>query len=118
MNYNIEIQKINKILATDYNHEIPDKIRSNKFNKAFTRLMKKIFPEYTIIPSNVYCAAHGFIVAPNGKCVYYATNDYRWEKWNNDILYRKAKNEHDSCGGSNNFADLNYLEDCIENLIK
>ena len=118
MNYNIEIQKINKILATDYDHEIPDKIRSKKFNKAFMSLMKRMFPEYTIIPSDIYCEAHGFIVAPNGKYVYYSTNDYRWGKWDNNILYRKAENEHDFHGGSNNFADLDCLKDCIENLVR
>ena len=118
MNYNTEIQKINKILTADYDHETPDKIRSPKFNQAFTRLMKKLFPNYQIIPSNGYCEAWGFIITPNQKCVYYNTDDYRDGAWYNNILYRTAKDKQDFIGGNNNFADLNYLKECVENLIK
>lgn len=118
MNYKVEIQKINKILAADYDHEIPDKIRSHKFHRAFTNLMQRLFPDYQIIPSNVYCKASGFIITHDQKCVYYSTNDYRYKSWNQGILYRKAKDKHDFTGGNNHFANLDYLKDCIEDLIK
>lgn len=118
---NYHIKKINRIIDSDYDHETPDVVRSKFFNKAFTKMVAEMFPNYTIVTSmGGYCETSGFI--KNGdKYIYYHSDDYRCpigSSWNKNILYRTAKDTSDYYGGSNHFADLEYLEVCIEKLFK
>ena len=122
MNLATEKRKIDVILAKDYDHETPDKPRSAEFQKAFKALLKKMFPNYTIIPiKGCWCEAHGFIKDQNGKFVYYGTNDYRWAtfgRWDQRILIRTAESEKDYTGGANHTVDLDELEDQVNWLFK
>lgn len=114
------VAKINRILEKDYDHETPDVIRSKKFNIAFTELIDKMFPNCTVITSlGGYCMASGFI-KKHDKYVYYSTEDYRFpsdSSWKNNILYRTAENDRDYRGGSNHYADIEYLQECVEKLL-
>ena len=115
MNLGKERLKINAIIKTQYGGEDPENTRSRKFGNAFTRTLRKMFPSYTIIPSNSYCEASGFI--KNGeKYIYYCTWDYRDRSWQSQILYRAAKNDRDFQGGLNNFADLEDFESAVNTL--
>ena len=119
MNLKRHIDKINEILSADYDHECPDAIRSNKFVVAIRKMLKEIFPDCEIVSVNGYCYASGFIKNSEGKYVYFATEDYRWPQgssWKNNILYRTAKDERDFHGGSNHYADLEYLQECVYEL--
>ena len=117
-----DIKKVGKILDADYNHENPEAIRSKKFGNAFTTLLKHLFPEYEIIPSNCYCEASGFVRNSEGKYIYYSTEDYRHpimgKSWIDSILYRKAKNDKDFFGERNNFTNIYLLRDKIKDLFK
>lgn len=121
---NYHIRKINKILEADYDHEIPDKIRSKKFQTAFATLLNEMFPDCDIVTSlGAWCEASGFIRRrSDGKCVYYRTEDYRWpsgSSWDKSILYRTVQNEYDYYGSTNNrYADLDNFEECVNNLFK
>lgn len=116
-----QVAKINDILNRDYDHEIPNVPRSKAYERAFAKLMQKMFPDCTIITSlGSYCMASGFI-KKDDKYVYYATDDYRWPQgssWKNNILYRTAKNENDYHGGSNRFADIEFLEESVRKLFE
>ena len=115
MNLSKEILTINTIVKSQYVGENPEKIRSRKFGNAFAKMLRKMFPNYTIIPTNCYCEASGFI--KNGeKYIYYSTWDYRYKSWQSQILYRVAKNDHDFQGGPNNFADLEDFELAVNTL--
>lgn len=113
MNLVEEKRKIDEILKKDYDHEIPDTLRSKDFQKAFKSLLKKMFPECKIITNSTWCEAHGFVKTPEGKCVFYNTNDYRWRPWDRNILIRTAKDEKDYKGGGNHYANLEELQDQI-----
>lgn len=117
MNITTEKNKINAILAKDYDHEIPDKPRSAEFQKAFKSLLRRMFPNCTILPTKgCWCEANGFIKDANNKFVYYSTNDYRWTtfgRWDQRILIRTAENEKDYRGGGNHYADLEELEEQV-----
>ena len=114
-------RKIDRILAADYNHEVPDQIRSKKFQQAFKRMLKKFFPDYEIITLSTYCEANGFIKNGNA-CVYYSTQDYRWPmwggSWSTHILFRRSENEKDYHGGANHFADLEDFEKSVSQLLE
>ena len=110
--------KINEVLNKDYDHEIPDKPRSVEFNKLFKKMLKEMFPDCEIIATKgTWCEASGFIKNADGICVFYNTNDYRWEHWDERILIRLAKNEKDYTGFGNNFSDLDELEDSVRFLM-
>lgn len=116
-----QVAKINDILDRDYDHETPDVLRSKAYKKAFEKLMQKMFPDCTIIAnSGAYCEASGFI-KKDDKYIYYSTDDYRWpsgSSWKNGILYRAAKDEKDYSGGSNCFADIEFLEESVRKLFE
>lgn len=122
MSLKTDIRKIQNILDADYDHEIPDVIRSRKFCKAFGTMLKHLFPSCTIIQSNCYCEATGFIKNPNGKLIYYASEDYRYpfmgRDWTSSVLYRTAAHEKDYTGGTNNFSDLEHLKENVEKLFE
>ena len=79
-----------------------------------------MFPDCEIIQSNCYCEASGFIKKPNGKIIYYSSEDYRWpimgRTWTSSVLYRTAESEKDYHGGSNNFSDLEHFKENVEKL--
>ena len=122
MNIAAEKRKINAILAKDYDHEIPDTLRSKEFQKAFKSILRRMFPNCTIIPiKGCWCEANGFIKDQNGKFVFYSTNDYRWNtfgRWDQRILIRTAESEKDYRGGANHTADLEELEEQVNWLFK
>ena len=113
------INKIDNILKKDYDHEIPDKPRSIEFNRAIKSLLKKIFPEYTIITTKgSWCTASGFIQnAATGKTVYYSFQDYRYDSWKTQILIRTAKDEKDYHGGANHYTNINNIRNDVMMLI-
>jgi len=117
-----DINKIKKILNADYDHERPDVIRSKKFGRAFATMIKHMFPDCEIIQSNCYCEASGFIKKPNGKIIYYSSEDYRWpimgRTWTSSVLYRTAESVKDYTGGSNNFSDLEHFKENVEKLFE
>lgn len=104
------IQKISGILAKDYDGEIPEKKRSQAFQRAINNWLRKSFPDCTVIPTKgAWCEASGFITK-NGKYVYYSFSDYRYWSWWERVLIRTAENEKDYRGGANHYADLGNLE--------
>ena len=122
MNLTTEKRKINAILARDYDHEVPDTLRHVEFQKAFKSILRRMFPDCTILPSKgCWCEANGFIKDQNGKFVYYSTNDYRYNicgRWDQRILIRTAESEKDYHGGGNHYADLEQLEEEVNWLVK
>ncbi len=117
MNIQTEKRKIDAILAKDYDHEVPDTLRHVDFQKAFKSILKRMFPDCTILPTKgAWCEANGFIKSPDNKYIYYSTNDYRWTtfgRWDQGILIRTAENEKDYTGGANHRADLENLEEQV-----
>ena len=113
-------QKIDAILAKDYDHETPDKPRSAEFNRAIKSMLKALFPDYTIFPTEgAWCQASGFIKnEQTGKCVYYCFNDYRYSQWDGHFYVRFARDEHDYVGFTNytvwSLADLPHM---VRNLL-
>lgn len=122
MSLKTDIRKIQNILNADYDHEIPDVIRSRKFGHAFATMLKHLFPDCKIVSSNCYCEASGFIVKPNGKIIYYSSEDYRHpfmgRDWKSSVLYRTAAHEKDYTGGTNNFSDLEHFKENVEKLFE
>ena len=122
MNIAAEKRKIEAILGRDYDHEVPDTLRHKDFQKQFKSILRRMFPNCTIIPSKgAWCEANGFIKDQNGKFVYYSTNDYRYNicgRWDQRILIRTAESEKDYRGGGNHYADLEELEDQVNWLFK
>lgn len=125
MSLKTDIRKIQNIIDTpdwSYNREDPETARSKQFNRAFKNMIKHLFPECKIIHNNVYCEASGFIVKPNGKIIYYSSEDYRHpfmgEDWTSSVLYRTAESEKDYRGGSNNFSDLEHFKENVEKLFE
>ena len=122
MSLKTDIRKIQNILNADYDHENPNVIRSKKFGHAFATMLKHLFPECKIIQSNCYCEASGFIVKPNGKIIYYSSEDYRWpimgRTWTSSVLYRTAESEKDFSGGTNNYSDLEHFKENVEKLFE
>lgn len=114
-----DIQKINSILHKDYDHEIPDKPRSVAFNRAILAMLKKSFPDCTIIPTKgTWCEASGFIKEEStGRFVYYSFQDYRYGDWKQRILIRTAKDERDYHGGANHYTDVERMEKDIRFLL-
>ena len=117
MNLTAEKRKIEAILARDYDHEVPDTLRHKDFQKQFKSILRRMFPDCTILPiKGCWCEANGFIKDQNGKFVYYSTNDYRYNilgRWDQRILIRTAESEKDYRGGANHYADLEELEDQV-----
>ena len=117
MNLTAEKRKIEAILARDYDHEVPDTLRSKDFQKQFKSILRRMFPDCTILPiKGCWCEANGFIKDQNGKFVYYSTNDYRYNilgRWDQRILIRTAESEKDYRGGANHYADHEELEDQV-----
>ena len=107
-------QKIEEILKKDYNHELPDKPRSAEFNRAIKSMLKAMFPDCSILPTNgAWCQASGFIKSERtGKCVYYCFNDYRYSQWDGHFYIRSCRDEKDYVGYTNyavlNLADLRF----------
>lgn len=125
MKLNYYINKLNAILATDYDDEIPDRSRSKAFYKAYTSMIKKICTEnsWKCIPHEGYCEAAGFITDGN-HFIYYNSGDYRWsycprykQEWKEHVLVRIAKNEEDYRGGSNTYIDLEHFVDHVKILL-
>lgn len=121
LNLKNEISKINDIINRDYDCEVPDSIRSKKFHQAFTRLMKKMFPDYEIITKHApYCESSGFIKNRDGNFIYYSTCDYRFplygRDWTSGILIRTAENSNDYHGGSNHTTNLENLYKDVNDL--
>jgi hypothetical protein len=50
-----------------------------------------------------YFHAYGFFKSPTGKTYYISVSDVRFNKLNNDILIREAKNNKDYQGGFNRY---------------
>lgn len=113
------INKINVILKKDYDHEIPDKLRSIEFNRVIKSMLKAMFPDCIIIPTKgAWCSASGFISNPvNNKVVYYSFNDYRYRDWKQGILIRTAKDASDYTGGANHFTDITRMQADVMMLI-
>lgn len=61
-----------------------------------------------------------FVKNTDNKYVYISIDDVRYcpNKWFNNILIRKAKNEEDYTGGSNNYYSLPVLQFAIHQLLK
>lgn len=114
MNTNYRRQ-VEAVLNKDYAHELPDKPRSKDYNRVIRNMLVNMFPEAKIIPTKgTWCQASGFISFPDGNYLYYIFPDYRYDKWDERILIRTAKDEHDYTGGANHYADLDKLRDEAE----
>ena len=111
--------KVAAIMVKDYDHEVPDKLRSKDFQRLFNCYMRSVAKNIggTWHGGGCYCEASGFVECGD-KFVYVCTNDYRWRDWSKRILFRAAESLKDYRGGSNNFADLEELEDKIKNLLR
>ena len=111
-------RKINAVLAADYEHEVPDAIRSKKFNQLIKKMLVETFPEAEVIPTKgAWGSASGFLKF-NGACIYYRFQDYRYWDWTELILFRTAKDEHDYHGGGNNYTDLYHMREDVGRLVK
>ncbi|MBQ2184718.1 MAG: hypothetical protein II399_08765 [Lachnospiraceae bacterium] len=109
-------KKIEEILARDYDHEIPDKLRSRDFNKAINAWLRKSFPGCAMYPTKgAWCEASGFI-EKDGKYVFYSFQDYRYWDWKEQILIRTAKSEKDYTGGANHYTNIDRMVDDVNAL--
>ena len=112
--------KVAAIMVKDYDHEVPDKLRSKDFQRLFSCYMRSVAKNIGGTwhgSSGCYCEASGFMECGE-KFVYVHTNDYRWRDWSKEILFRTAESLKDYHGGNNNFADLEELEERIKNLLR
>lgn len=111
-------KRVAEIMVKDYDHEVPDKLRTKDFQRLFNCYMRSVAKNIggTWHPSGCYCEAGGYMER-NGKFVYVRTNDYRWRDWSQSILYRTAESLTDYHGGSNHFADLEWLEEGVVGLL-
>ena len=121
---NANYSSINKVLGFDYDHEVPDKLRSRAFAKAYrTYIRNKLKGTgLRLIPSNSspYCESSGFITDDNGHFVYFSSGDYRY--WGNDIynrvLIRGAKDEKDYHGFTDEYCELCNIADKAQSIIQ
>jgi len=119
-------EAIKRALASDYEHETPDVLRSKAFDRAYKSFIKaQIKPYgYELIKekSSGYCESSGFITDNKGHYVYFNSGDYRYPGMCNDIyhsvLVRTAENEKDYRGGSNNFIELKDIAKEVDRLMK
>ena len=81
--------------------------------KEFKALAKKIGAEVIFSPSYFYWSAY---FKKNGKCVYVSVSDVRYWKWYDSVLFRTALDEHDSCGGANNYCSYDRLAESLEDM--
>ena len=113
-------EKIKEVLAADYNHEVPDTLRSKAFQKECKKVVKAQAKKYgldVITSSHPYCEFTGFLF--DGKhYVYFSIPDYRYWDWEHDVLYRTAKNSHDYTGGTNHTCNLDELAKKASGLLK
>ena len=105
--------KINSTLRKDYDHEQPYIPMGKDFCRAIKNMLKSIFPDAEITDSKgTYCYASGFLTFKNGKTVYYNFNDFRYRRWDEQILVRTARDTKDYSGGCNHYAygleDIEY----------
>lgn len=121
------IEKIREIVEKpnyEYDHEIPDKLRSREFAKVYKKYVQQEIKPYGYELVNFndgWCECSGFVT--NGShYVYFNSGDYRMSSPYNDIfesvLVRTAKNEKDYSGGRNNFCQLSQLGRKIDELMQ
>lgn len=111
-----EIDKLDAIVEKDYDHEMPDILRSKEFGQEFTRFMKKMFADCCVKNISSYCEGGVTIKNPIGKYIYIRTDDYRWRNWSKRILYRTMAHAEDWTGGGNNFSNIEELKDSVYRL--
>lgn len=125
--YIMSIKTIKDIINkpdSEYNHETPDVLRSKEFARAYKSYVKsQIKPYgYELVNFNAgWCECSGFIT--NGiKYVYFNSGDYRASAPYCDIfesvLIRRAKDERDYRGETNNFCRLERLGVSINELME
>lgn len=110
--------RVENALTQDYDHEVPDKLRSVTYNHIITLMLKQMFPDCRIIPSKGgWCTASGFIKGEN-RTVYYSFSDYRYSDWKQRILIRTAADEHDYTGGGNHYTNVERMHDDVALLMR
>ena len=120
------IDKIREIIESpdsDYDHEVPEKLRSHEFAKAYKKYVQQEIKPYgyeLVNFSENWCECCGF-VTDGSHYVYFNSGDYRTSSPYCDVfeavLVRQAKNERDYTGGSNTFCSLSQLGKRINELM-
>lgn len=117
------IRETNKLFSADYlnslSTESPYEASSRQLDRKVKSYLKSILPEAKIFGfKGGFCCTSGF-VEMNGKFVYISIPDIRFNRnWQNNILMRIAKNEHDYTGGWNDYTTIERLSTDIMKLIK
>lgn len=81
--------------------------------------IKKLFSNDNVFLKINYHYLSGFILLDNGQYIYVSSNDERINpKWENNMLFRTAKDNKDYSGGMNYFFDINEIsrEDILKRL--
>ena len=90
---------------------------AKEFKTALTKDVKMFFPDLKILSYSSYCfEISGFLSRSDGKIFYFNIGDVRWNtvgNWDEEVLYRVAKDKKDYHGGINRRTGIDTL---LENI--
>lgn len=90
---------------------------TKEFKTALTKDVKMFFPDFKVLRCFSNCfEISGFLSRADGKIFYFNIGDVRWNtfgNWDEEVLYRAAKDEKDYHGGINRRTGIDTL---LENI--
>lgn len=82
--------------------------------KELKAMAKRIGATLTFNGGHFYWSA---FFSKNGKHVYASAQDFRWDDWYNQMLYRTAESTKDYTGGTNRWCGYEQLEEAVSELL-
>lgn len=83
--------------------------------REFKTIAKKIGATVTLSPNYFEWTA---FFKKDDKFIYVSVSDVRYWKWYDSVLFRVADNEHDYCGGMNNYCSYDKLTDNLSEMFE